>query len=183
MYFVLAIGLSFFLNLGFFFLLVLVHLVLDIAKHRMIGASWKRALGRGAREGLVDLAFLFVGLVLGLYVFVGLAAGLPQAGRAIAAARVSKLARFGRIAARTASAQRFVETFMQLFLYLDEHNELVQIDGEFTKVEKAFVIILVICLILLAVSPWLIGVTPEVFLQYLSVELVPRLDLQFTTQL
>lgn len=180
MYFILGFGLSFLFNMGFFVILAIAHFGLDYTKHRMLGMPKKQALKRAARESIVDIAFIFIGLVLGLYVHTAFTFGVAHAGRSLAvsqAARLNNLARIaniGRAAARAASAQRFVEAFTSLVLKRDDSGQLVMIDGKMTTVEKVFVGILIICVILLLASPWIVGVTPESFVNYVQAELIPR---------
>ncbi|MCA9375988.1 MAG: hypothetical protein KC925_02905 [Candidatus Doudnabacteria bacterium] len=174
-YFILGFVLSYYLNLGFFLLLSVLHFVLDVTKHRLLGDSWRESLQHGLRESLVDAAFFFVGFVLGLYVHVAVTVGIAGAGRALAftrAARVGRAARLGQAAARSTTASRTVETFSKI--YLKKNTHLIQIDGKLTLAEKIFSTLLILCWFLLLLSPLLIDVTPEILLDYMNAQLIPR---------
>lgn len=56
------------LNLGFFALLILAHMGLDIFKYREVhGFKWKRTVEGVVRESLVDLCLFCMGLVVAVY--------------------------------------------------------------------------------------------------------------------
>lgn len=55
-------------NLGFFAVLIVFHMVLDVFKYREVqGLNWKRTAEGVARESIVEVALLLMGLVVAVY--------------------------------------------------------------------------------------------------------------------
>lgn len=55
-------------NLGFFAVLIIAHMGLDVFKYRDVhGLSWKRTVEGVIRESMVDIALFFMGLVVAVY--------------------------------------------------------------------------------------------------------------------
>ncbi len=56
------------LNLGFFGVLILVHMALDIVKYREVhGLDWRKTTEGVIRESIVDLTLFMMGLVVAVY--------------------------------------------------------------------------------------------------------------------
>ena len=62
LYLTLSVGLSVIFNLGFFILLAGIHYAMDIAKHKMNGLNNLNAIRASARECILDIMFIFIGL-------------------------------------------------------------------------------------------------------------------------
>lgn len=56
------------LNIGFFAVIILGHMALDVFKYREVHSlNWKRTLEGAARESIVDVTLLLFGLVIAVY--------------------------------------------------------------------------------------------------------------------
>lgn len=168
LYLLAAVLLSYFLNLGFFIILVLVHLTLDVAKHRIAGSSPAKSLFYAFREGIVDVAFIFIGLAMGLYTQVAIGIGATKALFS------AQSLRFIRALPRITPGKHLVSSFTTLFVHFDKKRKPIALDRNFTTLEKFFLGVLLFFILAVLTTPLFIEITPDFLKIFFWTELVPR---------
>lgn len=154
-YLSLSVAISFLFSLGVFVLLVVAHIIMDIIKHTINGASFPRALARGCRDCIIDFAFLFLGFVFSIYFEYALALGVTRGLLQI------RYLRAFQVLPKIAIFNRFSDNIAKFFITIKKQHYFIAFDGHFTIFEKVFVGVLIMSIVLVALSPVLIGLTGQ----------------------
>ncbi len=156
-------------NLGFFGMLILFHMLLDVLKYRELHRySWRMTLRGIAKESLFDVMLFSAGLVFAIYFHhaAGVAglSGLLRAEATIIRAlgtMIPKMKILQRILAVVSHLRHYIA-----FVHPEFHMEWSAADQR-----SAFFI--VVSFMLIALSPFALELAPETFLRMLAGELIP----------
>jgi|GEM_PF-1761741 hypothetical protein len=163
------------LNLGVFALLVVSHMVLDVIKYRSKhNLSWYWTFAETMREGLVDIFFISLGLLLGVAFHHAVAIG--GLGR-VARLEVLLLNMFLRVAPRF----KIAEHLLEIFLYWKHHFEKPFIPHEpLSKSEKGLLFATIATTVAIVLVPYVTDITWLSVGQTIKYELTPRLEFGIT---
>lgn len=175
-YLVMSILLSIFFNLGFFLMLMLVHLALDFIKHwksanRHTNRFW-RALEYALRDGfLLDFVLLLLAFSFGFILEFAFAIGLSRGVKVASSIRVQNLL---RAVPRVVVGNWIVENVTQLTIYLNEHDKKkVYMPVRMTRFEKFLVASMVVVTVLIFFLPIITGDNYQVLGEYFVREFSP----------
>lgn len=159
-------------NLGIFTLLVGCHMLLDVIKYRSKHQlSWHTTIIETLREGLVDIFFITLGLLLALAFHYTVAIG-----------GLGRLARLEililNLILRVGPRLKIAEHLLEIVMYWKHHMaEAFAPGAPLNKSEQYLLLanILIVCSILLA--PFLTSMSSEAVTSTIKKELTPRLEL------
>ncbi|MFC1640528.1 hypothetical protein ACFL2D_00605 [Patescibacteria group bacterium] len=179
-YLVASILLSMYFNLGFFLILVLVHLFLDFLKHwhssnrktnRMLYAAYY-----SIRDGfLFDLFLFLVAFSIGYMLEATIAIGLSRGVKIATSLRVQTIL---RALPRIFIADWILENIVQVTIYLHEHDKKKTFLPVRMKLFERFLLVgITAMVVLIAFLPFVMGDTINGLFDYMRVELIPSYQL------
>ena len=177
-YLALSIYLSFFLNLGFFVILLVIHVLLDFLKHLHSSNrktnQLRHAFVYAVRDGLVfDLFLLLLAFIFGYIFEATLAVGLSKG---VKLANSPGVRAFLRAVPRVFLANWVIENIVVLTLYLNEHDKKkTYMAVKMTRFEKVIVSLMGVALVALFFLPPIFGESYSHLVDYAMRELVPRI--------
>jgi len=148
------------LNLGFFALLIAVHMALDVYKYRVVHKSEWREVGEGVmRESLLDVTLLLLGMVFAVYLYnVTLGAQVTGYG----AAKLSLLKGALLFIPKLTILHHFLKVVSHVHHYIE--NMHVHINKPWRTVEITCITICLLSLFLLAFAPSLLQIDRDIIL-------------------
>lgn len=146
-----SVVLSLVFSLGAFAILAGFHFLMDIVKHKLIGAGIFKSIIRGIRDSLIDISFLFLGFAMGVYFEYAFALGLS---RGLVQLRYLRLF---QVFPKLGILNRVIDDIAYFFLRIKEHNYEIAFDGNFTILEKIFLAVVIVSIAFVALSPVLVG--------------------------
>lgn len=163
------------LNLGMFTLLVSLHMALDVVKYRnKHKLSWYWTGIEALREGLIDIFFIALGLLLGIVFHHSIAIG--GLGRM---ARLEYL--FFNLILRVGPRLKIAEHMLEIFLYWKHHFEKQFVPHEpLSKSEKGLLGATLVLTAGILLTPIITPLTYKDIGHTVKHELTPRLELGLT---
>lgn len=168
-YLVLTLLAAALLNLGFFAMLILIHMTLDLVKYREYHRCSWRMTGRGmVKESLSDVTLLFIGLFFAVYFHH--AAGVAGLS-GLLRAEATLVGAVGTIVPKMQILQHFLRVMARLRHYLEFLHP--GLHTEWTGVERISMFFLAVSLLLVAMAPLMLGLDAAAFQGILADQLVP----------
>lgn len=157
-------------NLGFFALLIVLHMALDVFKYRDVHRySWTKTVEGMMRESIVDISLLAMGLVIAVYLHPSLLIFSGMKGMMLA--EITLLRSVGVITPKLKILYDFLKIAAHIDLYVRHVHP--RIGKEFSVVEYVAVFSLLLSISLLIAAPLLLLVDPAQYLNILVEEMVP----------
>lgn len=163
------------LNLGIFTLLVAIHMALDVIKYRTKHKlSWHWVFVETIREGLIDVFFIALGLLMGIAFH-----------HAVAIGGLGKLARLEvmmlNLILRVGPRLKIAEHLLEVILYWKHHfEEQFTPRAPLNKPEKGILAATLVCVIGIAMVPLFTSMSWGDVGKAAQYELTPRLELSIT---
>ena len=158
-------------NLGIFTALVVGHMVLDIIKYRTKhGLSWHWIFVETLREGLVDVFFIVLGLLLGIAFHYSVAIG--------GLGRLAKLeVLILNLVLRVGPRLKIAEHILEVVLYWKHHYAgLFMPHAPLSKGEKSLLLATILCTCGILLVPYVTEMTWGDVGGVVAKELTPRLE-------
>ncbi len=153
------------LNLGFFALLIIAHMALDLAKYYDQHAEWRLAIKSVLHENLLDISLLMVALVISVYLH-----------HSVVIVAVSGLAKvevsFVRFVASLLPRVAILRHIVTIFSQFHAHVGSLQLKG-FVWIDRIYLGCVATCLLLLVFAAPIMGVEASVVRWVILWELVP----------
>lgn len=157
-------------NLGFFAVLIALHMALDVSKYRDVhGCSWKKTIEGVVRESIVDVSLLLMGLTVAIYLHPTLPLFIGVQGLMLA--EITLLRAVGVITPKLKILYDFLKIVVHFDLYLRHVH--VRIGKGASVIEYVAVLSMLVCTGLLFIAPFVLLIDPAQFLSILVDELVP----------
>jgi hypothetical protein len=163
------------LNLGIFTLLVSIHMALDVVKYRSRhDLSWLSTIVETLREGLVDIFFIVLGLLLGIALH-----------HAVAIGGLGKMARLEvmliDLVLRIGPRLKIAEHLLEVVLYWRHHyEEQFQPRAPLSRPEKVMFFATLTCVASILIIPLTTSLTLHDIGERMKHELTPRLELSIS---
>jgi hypothetical protein len=157
-------------NLGFFALLIALHMLLDVFKYRDVHHySWKRTVEGMVRESIVDISLLLMGLAVAVYLHPSLPLFVGVQG--VMLAEITVLRAVGVISPKLKILYDFLKVVAHIDLYL--HHVHPRLGKGASMIEYVALLSLFVSLGLLVIAPLILLVDPAKYLSILFEELIP----------
>lgn len=157
-------------NLGFFAVLILLHMALDVFKyHDVHKLSWARTIEGVVRESLIDVSLLLMGLVVTVYLHPSLA--LYTGIKGMMLAEITLIRAVGVLAPKLKILYDFLNIVAQVDYYL--HRKHPQMNKPASIVEYVSLFSMFISLGLLFIAPAALGMHAGQYLGILLQEMIP----------
>ena len=163
------------LNLGVFTLLVSLHMALDVVKYRgKHKLSWYWTCVESLREGLIDIFFIALGLMLGIVFHHTVAIG--------GLGRMAKLEYlFLNLILRVGPRLKIAEHMLEIFLYWKHHFEKQFVPHEpLSRSEKGLLAATLVLTAGIVLAPFMTPLSFRDVGHTIAKELTPRLELGVT---
>ncbi len=158
------------LNLGFFGVLILIHVGLDIVKYRDVHhLSWHRTLEGALREGIVDITLLAFALVVAIYLHPTLT-GLAGI-KGLMLAELTIVRGTGIVVPKIKILYDFLKILYHVELYLDTIHPLL--GKKLSIVEVTCMFSLAVTLALLVAAPLLLDLSTQDYIHMILSEAIP----------
>jgi hypothetical protein len=169
-YLILTILAAAMFNLGFFGLLICIHMVMDVYKYREVhGMTWKRTTEGVVRESILDIALFMMGLVVAVYLHPSLLAYTSIKGMMVAELTVIRAV--GMLTPKLKILYDFLKILAHIDQYLHHiHNRLGKNPG---VVEYVSMFSLCISVGMLIIAPILLMISGDTYADILIEELTP----------
>lgn len=157
-------------NLGFFALLILAHMILDVFKYRDVhGYSWPKTIEGVIRESIVDVSLLMMGLTIAVYLHPSLP--LFTGLKGILLAEITILRAIGVISPKLKILYDFLKVFSHVELYIRKVHP--RFGKGASTIEYTAMLSLLVSIGLLFIAPVVLLVDPAQYFTILLSELVP----------
>lgn len=157
-------------NLGFFALLIVMHMMLDVFKYRDVhGYSWSKTIEGVIRESIIDVSLLLMGLTIAVYLHPSLA--LFTGLKGILLAEITILRAIGVISPKLKILYDFLKIFAHVDLYIRRVHP--RLGKEAVFIEYVAMLSLLVSIGLLFIAPIVLLLDPAEYLTILLGELVP----------
>ncbi len=157
-------------NLGFFALLVVLHMALDVYKYRDVHRlSWAKTVEGVIRESLIDTSLLLMGLAVTVYLHPSLA--LYTGIKGMMLAEITLIRAVGVLAPKLKILYDFLHIVAQLDHYL--HRKHPQLNKPASVVEYVALFGMFISLGLLFIAPAALGMHADQYIGILLQEMIP----------
>lgn len=169
-YLVLTILAAALLNLGFFAMIIGIHMALDIVKYREYhGFTWKRTFEGVIRESVVDVTLLSMGLVFAIFLHPSLTGMMGMQGLMLA--EVTILRAVGVMTPKL----KIVFEFLKILSHLDHYMTTLhpRLGKHTSMIEYVCMFSLCVTMGMLISAPLLLDITVERFLGMLVSEMLP----------
>lgn len=157
-------------SLGFFALIILAHMALDIFKYREVhGLSWKRTAEGVFRESIVDVTLLAFGVVVAIY--------LHPALTAVSGIKGMMLAEITVLRGIGITTPKLKILYDALKILSDIDHYLTRLHPKFGRdvsmIEYVCMFSICISLGMLVIAPILLMISPDMYLRLILDELTP----------
>ncbi len=157
-------------NLGFFAVLIVLHMALDIYKYRDVHRlSWKRTVEGMLRESLLDVSLLLMGATVAVYLHPSLP--LYAGIQGVMLAEITLLRAVGVITPKLKILYDFLKIFAHVDRYLGKKH--VRLGKNVSTIELVSLLSLCVSAGLLIAAPTLLGVDMTQYLSIMLDEMMP----------
>jgi hypothetical protein len=157
-------------NLGFFALLIAMHMMLDVFKYRDVHHySWSKTIEGVIRESMIDVSLLVMGVTIAVYLHPSLA--LFTGLKGILLAEITILRAIGVISPKLKILYDFLKIFAHVDLYIRKIHP--RLGKGASSIEYVAMLSLLVSIGLLFIAPIVLLLDPAQYLTILLGELVP----------
>lgn len=169
-YLVLTILAAAIFNLGFFAMLIAIHMALDIFKYRDVhGYSWSKTIEGMIRESIVDISLLMMGLAVGVYLYPTLPLFAALQGMMLAELTIV------RAVGVVTPKLKILYNFLKLIAHVDMYVRHVhpRLGKSASKIEYVAILSLIVSVGLLLIAPVVLVINMNEYATILLRELIP----------